>query len=343
MKAWVLGASNSDVTDCYLQTIADSLIEAGCEAEFVPAGDTRACLKGRASKKDWFVSSNPIEACRISAHGIRRIILWCQGVAPEESYLRNGSKIRLSVLSFIEKTALKKASLCFFVSEEMRRHYEGKYGLDFEGRYFVMPCFNSALDWESFRAEGKYTVPTFAYVGSLAKWQCFEETVDLYKDIESRLEGSCFKVLTFDREKAEEILRARGVRRFEVDCVARDQVSAELSSVAFGFVVREDNVVNRVATPTKLSSYMAAGVIPVYSDCLASFADIAEDLRFAISVGNPVDADMLVEHCRKMVGSDADDVLAEYKKVFETYYSRDYYMRKLVPILKGILDEDGRI
>lgn len=48
-------------------------------------------------------------------------------------------------------------------------------------------------------------------------------------------------------------------------------MSEALADVKFGFVLRNDVPVNRVATPTKLSSYLSAGVIPVFSKYLKDF------------------------------------------------------------------------
>lgn len=337
---WILRSTNSEVTDYYIETVRCALAAAGFETQNVAAEDVEDCVKGRSRSGDWFLSSNAMEACRISSWGGRNIILWCQGIIPEESYLRNGSRIKEAALCLIEKRALRKASFCLFVSEEMKRHYEAKYGLDFEGRCFVMPCFNSVLEPESFRVGGKYGSPTFAYVGSMAAWQRFEETVDLYKALESQLEGSSLKVLTFDQRKACEILESKCVERYEIGCVPPEKVVHELADVAYGFVIREDIAVNRVATPTKLSSYMAAGVIPVFSECIGSFSDLARGLRFAVPVAGPGDVDALVERCSAPIRW--EDVLDEYSRVFDTYYSRDYYVKRLTTLLGAVVAKDGR-
>lgn len=306
----------------------------------VPVEKVRECVATHARSEDWFVSPSALEACRIFSLGAKNVILWCQGIIPEESYLRNRSKSKSAILSLIEKRALKKAAFCLFVSDDMRRHYEVKYGLSFEGRCFVMPCFNSMFEQESFFAEGKYDSPIFAYVGSMAAWQCFDATVDLYKELEARLPGALLKVLTFDQAGARKILRAKGVERYEVGCVPPEKVAGELAKVAYGFVIREDDPVNRVATPTKLSSYMAAGVIPVFSDCIGSFSALARGLKYAIPVGSSVDVDAVARRCAEPVRR--EEVLGEYRRVFDTYYSREYYVRGLAPLLGSVIREGRR-
>lgn len=337
---WILRSTNSEVTDFYLETVASALEKAGFATTTVSAERVKECVAAHARSEDWFLSSNAMETCRLYLKGARNVILWCQGIIPEESYLRNGSKGKSAIFSLIEKSALKKAAFCLFVSDDMRRHYETKYGLSFEGRCFVMPCFNSMFEQGSFFAEGKYDSPTFAYVGSMAAWQCFEETVDLYKELESRLPGAFLKVLTFNQAGAREILRAKGVERYEVGCVPPEKVAGELAKVAYGFVIREDDPVNRVATPTKLSSYMAAGVIPVFSDCIGSFSGLARGLKYAIPVGRSVDVDAVARRCAEPVRR--EEVLREYRRVFDTYYSREYYVQGLAPLLGSVIREGRR-
>lgn len=338
---WILLSVNSEVTDYYAMTVALALGRSGYETETVPADGIAECVGSRAAKDDWFFSADVIEACRLRLRGFDNVILWCQGIIPEESYLRHKSKVRARILSLIEKHALKNARFCLFVSDSMRRHFELKYKIDFEDRCFVMPCFNSELVSESFFVEGKYDSPTFCYVGSLAAWQCFEQTVDLYKSIESCVPNAQLKVLTFEQDEALEILKSKGVKCYEVGYVPPDKVSSELGSVAYGFVIREDNPVNRVATPTKLSSYMAAGVIPVFSRCLDGFACLAGNLRFAVPVDEPVCAEDIVNRCLEPIG--CDEVFAEYKRVFETYYSRDRYVEELSLLLDGVVGKARKV
>lgn len=338
---WILRSANSEVTDYYIETVAYALEEAGYKTKDVAPHEARNCVNKIAASSDWFLAPSALEACKLYLWGAKNIILWSQGVVPEESYLRNRSRIRMVALSLIERYALNRAALCLFVSDEMRRYYEKKYKINFDDRCFIMPCFNTMLDSEAFHTEAKYDSPTFAYVGSLAAWQCFDETVDLYKAIESRLGCARFKVLTFNQDEARKLLEKKGVRHYEIGCVPPEKVAEELADVSYGFVIREDNIVNRVATPTKISSYMASGVIPIFSSCLRSFSDLARDLRFAVPVGESLDVDSIVRYCENDINW--KDVLAEYRHVFETYYSRVYYVKQLVPLLRKIINEGNEL
>lgn len=335
---WILTPENSEVTGYYLDTIAAAFRAAGVPGEAVPSDSCGAVVR-HASRADWFVCSSPLEAFRLLGRGITNIVLWCQGVIPEESYMRNGSAARRALLSLVERIALSRARFCLFVSSAMREHYERKYRLGFEGKCFVMPCFNTGLSSRAFQVAGKYDRPVFAYVGSLAKWQCFSETVELYRRIETRLEGSKLKVLTFSVDDATKALQRSGAKNYEVKRVSTDQVADELAEASFGFVIRRDDVVNRVATPTKISSYMSAGVIPVFSECLSSFSELAKGLDYALPVGEEPDAEAIAEYCARKI--DPESVLGEYSRVFDSYFSRGYYVERLSPMLGNLVGKMG--
>lgn len=79
------------------------------------------------------------------------------------------------------------------------------------------------------------------------------------------------RVFTFSVDQANKLLEERGIKNYSVTSVPPDQMTEALRDVKFGFVLRDDIAVNNVATPTKLSSYLSAGVIPVYSTALKDF------------------------------------------------------------------------
>lgn len=68
-----------------------------------------------------------------------------------------------------------------------------------------------------------------------------------------------------------------------------------LRDVKFGFVLRDDIAVNNVATPTKLSSYLSAGVIPIYSSALKDFYEKTKFMHCFVLVDDMVVPDKLYQ------------------------------------------------
>jgi hypothetical protein len=145
-----------------------------------------------------------------------------------------------------------------------------------------------------------------------------------------------FKVLTFNTEKAKEIIKAKNIKNYSVACVPKEQVKSELENATYGFIIRHDIEVNRVATPTKISSYLSAGVLPIYSTCLKDFHAQAHGKAFAYALNPKEDIDGLIQ----FINSDLDKSLVqqEIDDLFSTYYSKDYHVSNIIHCLAGCLN-----
>ena len=186
--ALVVKCNNGIVTDEYLELIGDTFKKLGCTVDYVN-GFSNIPPK---SKDEIIVVARAIEAFKALMKGHRKIVMWFQGIEPEESYMSHHSKVRFFLLSVMEKMILKRAKFCFFVSEEMVRHYEEKYKLKLDReKIYIMPCQNTDFHPEAFLPREKYQNNYFAYTGSLAIWQKFEDTVIAYKVAFLTANSSC--------------------------------------------------------------------------------------------------------------------------------------------------------
>ncbi len=293
-------------------------------------------------KSDVIVSDSVLVALHYMVRGYKKHIVWLQGVLPEESYLRNHSNFRKWVLDTIEKFVIKRADLLFMVSQEMRRHYESKYKLSLDKKTIVMPCFNETkLNEDIFNQPEKTSEQTFVYLGSLSAWQCFEETLALYKEIEKKSGGNTkLYIFTAEQDKAKELIAKWQIDNVHIDYANPDELSQKIAHIKYGFIIRKDCAVNRVATPTKISNYLSAGIIPIYSDCLKSFSEIdniyqlgiccdAEDLEHS--------ADKVLKHMELPVS--VQEIGDKCRKVFDEYYSKEKYIAEIEKKLNEIFGE----
>ena len=315
------------VLNVYLSVIKEGLEQAGYKCAYIKSLEY-------VKKDDLIVFSTAKDVFLNWFKGYHNIILWQQGIAGEESYMRNHSVTRKAVLNFIDCFAMKKAKIIFFVSDYMKQYYEKMAHADFSGKCYIMPCFNERLD-EDMISKKDYSKKTFTYVGSLSVWQCFEETVELYSKIENSMENTSFKVLTFNVDEAVKILKEKNVKNYTVKCVPQERVREELADVSFGFILRKDVEVNRVATPTKISSYLAAGVLPIYSACLRDFHRQALGKSFACSVDCCND----IKRVSDFVNNNADKTLidSEIHTLFQSYYSEEYHSKKISALCRKLL------
>lgn len=310
---------NFEVTNHYLCVVCEAINKAGHNAKLV---------KDFASipKNEYVLVSTATDFLRLYIKGFRHILLWQQGVMAEESFMRNHSKLRYKILSAIDKFAIKKAKFIFLVSNAQKDYYEKKYNLSID-RYYIMPCYNDKLNPAAFDSPEKYERNVFSYVGSLAVWQCFEETVRLYKRIEDAVDNSELRVFTKSKEEAKRILTCYGVKHFTIDCLPPEKLSEALNEVKYGFVLRNDDPVNNVATPTKFSSYLSAGVIPITTTAIKDFSNKVKGSDYACILNRIDDVDTIIKHMA--VHIDRALIRDYYNEIFSTYYSDNYHIEQI--------------
>lgn len=311
----------------YLTVVKCALEDIGYNVDFINS------FEG-VSKEDLIVHPMGKDAFKYYLKGYHNYILWQQGATADESFMRNHSKLRYWILNKIDTFAMKKARLILFVSEYMRMHYEKLSGQSFSDKSYTMPCFNEEYD-ESVYKHKDYSKKVFTYVGSLDLWQCFDKTATLYKQIEERVPNTLFKVLTFSVDEAKRILKEKGVKNYVVACVPKEKVKKELLGTTYGFILREDNMVNRVATPTKFSSYLAAGVIPIFSDCLRDFYNASNGCRYVMSVPQEYDVQKIIEFVEKEI--EKNEVKDEFHFLLNGHYSPVTHINNITKQLASIL------
>ena len=117
--------------------------------------------------------------------------------------------------------------------------------------------------------------------------------------------------------------------------VPKEQVKSELENATYGFIIRHDIEVNRVATPTKISSYLSAGVLPIYSNCLIDFHAQAHRKAFAYALNPEENIDGLIRFINS--GLDKKLVQKEIEYLFSTYYSTENHITNIAELAKNCL------
>lgn len=313
--------SNDVVTGYYFDSIGCAFEQLGCSVTY-----SHSMADVQPRNGDFVVVGTATDAVKAYSK-CKKIIYWAQGVWPEESLMRNGSKLRFFLSGVIEKWALKKAAFVFFVSEAMKEFYEKKYSLNFDGRYYIMPCSNEELHDASFFTEGKYTDNVFCYAGGTSVWQCLEETIALYKKIEEKHQNTKLLLLVKDKEVALAYIQKYNVQNYEIDFVPVSKLPDVLKSVKFGFVLREASAVNYVATPTKVLTYLANGLIPIYSSSLEGIHGILQDSQFCVRYGNGGDISAIEKYMTEPIHP--QEVLQDYETIYKRHYARETHLTKL--------------
>lgn len=263
-----------------------------------------------------------------------KIYMWFQGITPEEMIMNLKGWERFKV-NFIW-TILEIMTLWFskgnvMVSEAMVDHFRKKYGYKRQN-YTIMPCFNQELKPNAF-SQSKYESPTFVYSGSLAKWQCFDTTIDTFKVILKAIPSAKLAIFTGMVDEAKRIVAEKGLSNVLVKNVPYTELEDEIKGFKYGFLIRDDLKLNNVATPTKMSSYIGCGIIPIYSPYIKDYDKQFKNKKYFVRVGSEKEMiDKLVQLEREDIL--AKDVYEEYSEIFNTYYSRERYIEEISDFYK---------
>lgn len=274
----------------------------------------------------------------------KKHIHWFQGVAPEEKVLLSNYTLRSRLSSlktaFYERKVLRKADLCFFVSERMMKHYESKYFMKLEKKALIMPCYNLKLSPEMFLDMERYNKPTFVYAGSAAAWQCLDETLLVFKEIQQCISKAKLVILTKDCGSVNQLLEKYDVQNVTVGYVELTDLHRELSKYKYAFLLRKDCTVNNVATPTKMNSYLAAGLIPIYTSVIDSFERNITLAEYELKFKNlqPSEVASKIIHFEASVPN-WNRLLSIYESIFENYYNDENYIEMIREKIKPFFNE----
>lgn len=316
-----------NVTEYYYNIILDALKQRGVECKVLDKCDFKTA---RTISKDDYVLATTLKSFIILyVLGRRNFIYWYQGITPEEVFLMSGQKWKFYVNSFIEKLSLKTIKYKIGVSNYLFEHFEKKYKIKIDrNTVFIMPCFNSELNEKSFSFPGKYEKNVFCYAGGTQAWQGFDEILRIYADLENKRDDVFLKIYSKDIDSAKRMIEEANIMHYSINCVPQSEMDNALADCKFGFIIREDSIINNVATPTKLGTYLANGVIPIYSSTVHSFRDLANSYKYLCCVENGASvANQIIAFMEKTFN--AEEIYKEYKHLFADYYNKEKYVREL--------------
>ena len=314
-----------DATQFYLEIISEAL-----------TGSAKMQMTSKISdlnEADYVMTFTVTDFFRLKLKKPRtKIIHWYQGVIPEEAILKTKNKRQYYAFSLLERFTLKFANFNFFVSEAMKNHYTKKYAFK-KTNYFIMPCFNGQLQQKKDFLKKDYINPEFVYIGSMATWQCVDEVLKVFKQVKDKIPQAHLTLLTGQQEQAELKCKKYNIEA-KIAYVSLKKIDKELLNYKYGFLLRDDIRVNNVATPTKMSTYMASGVIPIYTDAIDAFS-VFHKLNYQVKNKDTTISDIAKKIINfESLTIDNESLFKEYKQVFENYYNKEKYIKNIKEIFK---------
>lgn len=221
-----------------------------------------------------------IDTLLLYVPGVFRI-LDMHGVVPEELRYLNAPRLLRICAAFAEKTGVMRAHYIITVTQQMLVHVKQKYSI--KPLSIVLPIFGSSdvaenskpsVDTTSFFGSSIEEKPCIIYAGGTQAWQQLPRMFDAIM-MQSTL--ARYLVLTHTPPELPPGFSELMANNSHI-CMTGlppSQVLEVYPHFQYGFILRETNVVNRVACPTKMIEYLEHDLIPIMlSPELGDFADM---------------------------------------------------------------------
>lgn len=192
-----------------------------------------------------------------------KVVLDAHGVVPEETFLL-GTQFKGRLYSLSEKCVIRRADVVITVTKAMEEHFRHKYrkALPVYQQYAILPShiLNDRFSDFEISDEIVYVI----YSGNTQIWQNIGLMLSIIK--KNRSDRIKYDILTGEPEVMKAHLRAAGLerdQRITVANVSPQELKTYYRRAHYGFILRDDITVNRVACPTKLIEYLHYGIIPI--------------------------------------------------------------------------------
>jgi hypothetical protein len=220
------------------------------------------------------------------------------GVVPEEIKYFGGNALLGRFMTFVEKLVFRKKRMTVIcVTNAMRQHFMRKYP-HFKGSFILYNIYPSNLspNNSSFNDDNKNQVDetvTVIYSGGAALWQKIDLMLDIIE--QNQADNIEYIILSIDVEDFENGIAMRKINRekLQLKTVEPNELINFYKKADFGFLLRDDHIVNQVASPTKLIEYLSNGIIPIVltpniGDYLSSGFEYLTLDKFDKSIKKPV-------------------------------------------------------
>ena len=209
--------------------------------------------------------------------------------------LKIGKIILVLLTRFRGWIAAKTCAAANFVSNTLRQHMMGSLRTSITT---VIPCavpsglisFSSELRTLK-RAELGYLEEdvVLLYSGGMAKYQSFKEYVALVKKMAEHNTHIKFLVVTHEPQKALRELQELPADLFQLTSANIQDMNSFYCAADYGMLIRKNNLLNNVASPTKFAEYCLAGLPIIMND------SVHQAWEYAKEIGNLVNVEELSE------------------------------------------------
>lgn len=181
------------------------------------------------------------------------LILYKQGAIAEERYFLSQNKLIKIFFHCIEKISLDFADEIIFVSNNMKKYYNDTFSWRKKSYIIYNKIVNNISP--SVKKEPRKDYVEIVYSGSLSKWQHIDYIIKIFHNL-SRYKFLKFKILTQNNLD----LINHNIDNLTITSSTPNEIVNELSKSDIGIIIRDSNILNKVASPLKVGEYLSAGL-----------------------------------------------------------------------------------
>lgn len=170
----------------------------------------------------------------------------------------------------IESEALRKCKTAIAVSEALVNYWRSEFNYT-ENKHAVIPC--------TLRSDFRYSEPTsnnnkirIVFAGGSGPWQNLTRLSELLLPVFNK-RADISLTLMVKNIPADFELAKQFPERVTQKWVSESEVPQILSQCDYGWLVRDDSITNKVASPVKFAEYLAAGLRIIISESLGDFSE----------------------------------------------------------------------
>lgn len=273
-----------------------------------------------------------------------RVLYDNRGLAYEESVMSYSGNLIHTINRNVKREALRQSKqhcdMYNFVTNAMREYLIKEYEFDSSMPFTIIPTLYHA-EFESnekFQAivdrEGiSSTDYVISYVGSTAAWQSTKKLIEIIKMIGERYLSARFFILSNGEIPELQSLSEQIKDRIVLKSVPHKEMKYYLKLTHVGIVIRDNNIVNHVAAPTKIAEYLTNGVTLLYSGDIGVITDLKGKTDGSQIVCIDTESDWLEKiYPGKIPEKRIDTVVVDYfdmdKRQYETYNMMQYVFAK---------------
>lgn len=231
-------------------------------------------------------------------------------------------EFRVSEILKMEKYIFKHSDRFFCVSSKLKEYIIGQSDV-LPDRITVIPTvvdtdffyFDAGKREEMRNLLGVKNRFVFIYSGGATRWQVPDKIIDLFRNLKKNIPEAFLIFLTNDIKEARGYFKGMDQADFLVANAPYKEVPSYLNASDAGILIREENPVNRVASPTKFGEYLCCGLPVIITKGIGDTENIVSELKSGVVIED-VNSIPEVNSVRSVIKTDRSSLSVAASHIF---------------------------